>query len=336
MSAHLSFPQRNVPRPRVHTSPTAPAPVVQELPAVETKRPAHTKFTLKPYLQLLRIRQWIKNIAVLLIPLATLGNSREHVSALAATVVVFIFASSGVYVFNDLLDVERDRAHPEKHTRPLASGKISLPVAAIIGLTLTGCVPLLAADLPWPIMACALSYLTINFLYCLWLKHVPILELLAVSSGFVLRAAAGACAAHVAPSGLILGAVGAASLTLVVGKRRAELVNSAEAIRQRPVLARYDLGMLDAGVLASAICAIGLYLAYLTASVESHAQSVVVALIVLVTLGGLMRFLQTTLGGDRSAENPTRLLATDFQLLLLGGAWMVLSTIMMALRDAGL
>ena len=104
---------------------------------------------------------------------------------------LFCLISSAVYLFNDIFDVEADRNHPEKKNRPIASGKLPIPVAwsAAILLTIVA-VPL--AFLLSPIFALILtSYLVINLLYSRWLKHVSILDVLIVSSGFVLRVAAG-------------------------------------------------------------------------------------------------------------------------------------------------
>ena len=160
---------------------------------------------------------------------------------------LFCLISSAVYLFNDIFDVEADRNHPEKKNRPIASGKLPIPVAwsAAILLTIVA-VPL--AFLLSPIFALILtSYLVINLLYSRWLKHVSILDVLIVSSGFVLRVAAGVALITVERFSPWLYMITILlSLYIGLGKRRAEMNLLAQgASAHRKVFEGYTIPLLD-------------------------------------------------------------------------------------------
>lgn len=160
---------------------------------------------------------------------------------------LFCLMSSAVYLFNDIVDIEADRQHPEKKHRPLASG--ILPVSVALGTAIIlSLVALLLGYLLAPTFAMILGiYLALNVLYSLWLKHIPILDVLIISSGFVLRVAAGVALITVERFSPWLYMITILfSLYIGLGKRRAEM-NMLEqaASAHRKVLDGYTIPLLD-------------------------------------------------------------------------------------------
>ena len=153
----------------------------------------------------------------------------------------FGFASIAVYFINDVADAERDRTHPRKRYRPVAAGDLPKRDAVVLGAVcavagLAGGV-LISEPL---LTACVGAYLTLSFLYSWVLKHIPVVEVLFVASGFLLRVLGGAAATHVPPSGWFLLVCSLGAFGVAIAKRYTELTNlGAEAIRHRPVMRFY-------------------------------------------------------------------------------------------------
>ncbi len=224
-----------------------PAPMRWLAAAVETSRP----------------RQWPKNFLVFAAPLAgaTLGRDEGLGYALTAAA-AFIAASAAVYFVNDVADAERDRRHPVKRFRPVASGR--LPGTHALALAGLGIAVSLAAG-PWigePRLSAVIGlYLVFSGLYTIAGKHVPVLELALVASGFVLRAIGGAIVTHVPPSGWFLLVCSLGALMVVIAKRYTELAMLAgDAARHRPVMRWYSRSMLR---LSQRVVACAMIVAYL-------------------------------------------------------------------------
>jgi decaprenyl-phosphate phosphoribosyltransferase len=194
-----------------------------------------------------RPRQWPKNLLVFAAPLAgaSLGRDDGLAYALVAAV-AFTAASAAVYLVNDVADADRDRRHPSKRSRAVASGR--LPATHALALAALGVVAAEAASL-WigsPALAALIgAYIALSVLYTLLLKHVPVVELIFVASGFVLRALGGAVATHVRPSGWFLLVCSLGALMVAIAKRFTELaVLGGEAAGHRPVMRWYSAGFL--------------------------------------------------------------------------------------------
>lgn len=203
---------------------------------------------LKHLLKAMRPRQWTKNgfIFFALIFDKQLFSPGPFLRTLEGFF-LFCLISSAVYLFNDIADIEGDRQHPEKKNRPLASG--ALPVGIAFGAAVVlSLVALLVGYLLAPVFAGILGiYLTLNILYSLWLKHIPILDVLIISSGFVLRVAAGVALITVERFSPWLYMITILfSLYIGLGKRRAEM-NLLEqgAGAYRKVLDGYTIPLLD-------------------------------------------------------------------------------------------
>jgi 4-hydroxybenzoate polyprenyltransferase len=160
---------------------------------------------------------------------------------------LFCLISSSVYIFNDIADVEADRQHPEKKNRPLASGKLPIPAAWAAGILLAA-VTLATGYVLAPSFAYVIGlYFLLNMAYSKWLKHIPIIDVLVISAGFVLRVGAGVTLIHVERfSPWLYVVMTLLSLFLGFGKRRAELALLAQgAGSHRKVLEGYTLPLLD-------------------------------------------------------------------------------------------
>ena len=198
-----------------------------------------------PLLAACRPRQWTKNLLVFAAPLFAFRFETEVWLPAAGALVAFCLISSAIYLLNDCLDVEADRAHPTKRNRPIAAGLVSVPAA----LTTAALLAVLSLGISaWNSPALAgvvLLYGLIQVGYCLLLKQKALLDLFCIASGFLLRALAGAVAASLPPSPWFLLTVGLLALFLAIEKRKAELrVAQDRGVITRKVLERYSLALL--------------------------------------------------------------------------------------------
>jgi len=212
-------------------------------------------------LQLLRPHHWVKNGFVLAgLLFGHAWDQAGYVAAAIAATLVFCLASSAVYAFNDALDAERDREHPDKNGRPVARGAISSAAAHGIAVALAAAALGIAAWTGWQVAATAGAYLALNAAYSLGLKHVPVLDVFAIAAGFMLRLLAGTWGIGIEPSRWLLACGFLLTLFLGFAKRRAELERLADdAGQHREVLESYTLAFLDKAVFA---CVVGMVVTY--------------------------------------------------------------------------
>ncbi|MDZ4771435.1 MAG: decaprenyl-phosphate phosphoribosyltransferase, partial [Chloroflexota bacterium] len=217
----------------------------------------------------MRPHQWTKN-GLIYAGIVFDGQLFVSASLIRVTIAFFMLCliSSTIYIINDIVDVERDRVHPRKRLRAIPSGQLPIP-AAIVSAAVLGIGTLIgAALLEWRFAVVLVIYLAIHLLYSFYLKHIVILDLLAVTSGFVLRVLAGVVVIQVAAfSPWLYAASGLLALFLVIGKRRQELIEmGSNAGIVRPSLAQYNLPLLDE-MLRMVIT--GTFLTYLFYTIES-------------------------------------------------------------------
>ena len=174
-------------------------------------------------LRLARLRQWSKNVLVFAAP-ATAGvlTDADVLPEVLGAFVAFCLVASATYFLNDAMDVEQDRHHPVKRNRPIAAGVVPVPVAIGGSAALFAASLGLAFAIDVLLVAVLATYVVVQIAYSLHLKHVPVVELVAVASGFLLRAVAGAAAVDVPISDYFLVVASFGSLFLVAGKRAAE------------------------------------------------------------------------------------------------------------------
>ncbi len=272
----------------------------------------------------LRPRQWVKNLFVF----AGLIFSQSLFTPLLwpalAAFAIFCALSGAIYVFNDVADVEKDRLHPTKRTRPIARGALSIPAALILGVLLLVGSLLAAFALSVPFGLVAAAYAGLLTAYSVWLKHVVILDVLTVAAGFVLRAVAGAAAIHVEISGWLVICTILVALFLALGKRRHEYRTlRGDAAAHRPILAEYSEGFLDqmvAVVTASTVTAYSLYTMSPDTVARFHTRLLPITLP--FVLYGIFRYLYLLYRREMGG-NPSDLLLNDRALLINTVLWML-------------
>lgn len=268
----------------------------------------------------LRPSQWVKNL-VLPLPFlfgAVLSTARGWWLA-ASGFVLFCAVASAIYLINDVMDRDRDRAHPVKRHRPLATGELGVATAIVasillLAIGLSGAFLLAPAFGRW----CAL-YAALMVSYSLWLKRIPFVEALVVAAGLPLRALAGAALAALPASMFLMGCAYCLALFLVVGKRQWELLHAghSSSAEHRSVLTAYRAEGLDFLFVVTALTTVAAYAAYtvVPGTLAMHGGRSLAATVPFVVLG-VARYVRLVYrrGGGGS---PTRALLIDDPWILL-------------------
>src|SRR5881409_3302836 len=270
----------------------------------------------------MRPRQWIKNLVVFAaLIFAKKWMDLPLVGRAAAAFGLFCCASGAVYIINDLFDADRDRKHPLKARRPIASkalGTLPAVTAAILLLTLS----LMAGFALFPAFgAVLLAYVALNLVYSFWLKEVVIIDVMVIASGFVLRAVGGALIIDVPISHWLIMCTILLSLFLALCKRRQELESLANAPSHRSSLRDYSLEFIDQMINVVTPSTLVTYILYsVSPEVQEKLGTSHLYLTVPFVLYGIFRYLylvhQKGAGG-----NPTTTLLTDRPLLICVGLW---------------
>ena len=280
---------------------------------------------MSPLLKEARPKQWSKNILVFAAPGAA-GVLNEW-ARLWPTVLGFIalcLAASGTYFWNDLLDVEADRQHPTKCRRPIAAGDVGLGTARIVG-TLLLVAGIAVGFIPnWQCGVAVIAYVILTVSYSKVLKHQPVLDLLAVAGGFVIRAIVGAEASAVEMSTWFLLCASFGALFIVTGKRYAEVKELGEGVgATRSTLTAYSLEYLRMVLAVSLGATLVAYCTWAFATKEiSGSTWPSYELSIVPMLAALMRYLLVLERGDGGA--PEEVFANDRTLQVLGAIWVVI------------
>ena len=268
---------------------------------------------MKDFFELVRWNHWVKNVFVLA-PLFFSGDYYDISNVAEALKPFFIFClvSSCVYIFNDLLDYEADSAHNKKRLRPLPSGRISKPMAVLILsiMFISTCLLLYTLRMPINFIYVVLLYVLINLVYSGGLKHIPVLELILVSSGFVLRLVGGGEALSIDLSPWIIVATASLSLLITVAKRRSDLVQRSDPKEQRASLIGYNVEFLNAllSILVSVTIVVYVIFSISDYATERYGRFIIFSSI--PVLIGLFRFLQLAIVFERG-DFPTELITRD-------------------------
>ncbi len=227
-------------------------------------------------IRLARPHQWTKGVFVLLGPLFAIADGKltdmprtELAMATGLTFLGFCLAASGCYVFNDLADVDRDRAHPRKKNRPLASGVVPVGIAKVFGIALLvlslACSLGVPAELRAWVIGLIVLYIANVMCYSAGLKHIVIIDVLSLSSGFVLRVLGGCAAVGITPSTWLLNATLFLSMFLAFGKRlgeRRHMGSEEAAMAARDVQQHYSDQMLRMFVVVTGVATLLTYISY--------------------------------------------------------------------------
>jgi 4-hydroxybenzoate polyprenyltransferase len=293
-----------------------------------------------------RPRQWLKNLSLFtcIIFSGWLFIPDKFWQTVWATL-IFILTTSAVYIFNDIIDAPMDRLHPLKKNRPIASGKLPMPVALFSALTLIIIALSLAANISFFFFILNLLYIILHFAYTLKLKHVSILDVMTIASGFIVRVYAGAVAVNGHINAWLLLCIISFSLFLAIGKRRSEktLLSSHTPHAQRQVLNHYPENMLNiyTAMFATAtwityalftfqqpvFITHGKFLSFMADLPKTFINQKLLMLTVPFVIYGVLRYIQLIYDQDKG-ESPEEVVLTDKALLTAISLWgLILITI---------
>ena len=245
---------------------------------------------------------------------------------------IFSILTSSVYIFNDILDVHSDKIHPLKKKRPIASGKLSIPIALFAALSGFIISLFLAINLSFFFFLICLAYLSLHVFYALFLKTIPILDVLVIASGFILRVWAGAVIINTHINIWLLLCVISFSLFLAVGKRRSELtlLKGRLTNQHRQVLFSYPEKLLDLyiSMFANTTWLTYALFTFLQPMIEPRGRLLTIMadlplafrsrkwlmITIPVVIYGVMRYLQLIYEKNKG-ESPARVLISDKPLL---------------------
>lgn len=276
-------------------------------------------------LRLMRPHQWVKNAFVFT---GLLFGHAWHNPLLVQHVIIaaiaFSFVSSAIYIINDIVDREQDKRHPNKQHRPLAAGSVSVPAAVILAIVLAASALLLSYMVSSTVLLIITAYAIMNLAYSLRLKHIVILDVFIIATGFMLRILAGTLGVGIPPSQWLLLCGLMVTLFLGFTKRRAEIIALTEdKTAHRKVLEYYSPVLLDKMI---GITASGLILSYSLYTmnpdtIRTHGTSNLIYTVPFV-MYGVFRYIyllhHQSQGGD-----PSRDLMRDPHLLITVGTWLI-------------
>lgn len=267
-------------------------------------------------LKLLRTRQWLKNLMLFFPPFlgGTFFSDCLTPKALLPFI-AFCTVSSATYILNDFFDNENDRHHPDKRTRPIASGQISLALALLFAMALLTCSLILAWNISNTFLMLLMAYFTVSLAYSAKLKDIVLVDIFCISAGFLLRLQAGGAAFNVAISEWLFLSVFLLSIFLSTGKRLAEKQRLGDvAHHHRKALVAYPKGFLEGTMYMTGGSVLVTYTMYV---ISRHSPLLLYS--VPLCCFGLLRYIlrvQSGKGGD-----PTESLTRDLPLLIVGVVW---------------
>jgi len=267
-----------------------------------------------------RPRQWAKNVLLVAAPAAggVLGDGSVALRVVLA-IASFCMLSSATYLLNDVRDREQDRLHPRKQRRPIASGALSVRAALVMALALALAGLGLAAAIRLEFAAVGAGYLLLTAVYSVWLRHVVLLDILAIAGAFVIRAAAGGVATSVPLSRWFLVVTSCGALFIVAGKRHAELFGADGDPSTRTTLRLYSEGALRL-IMASAVG--GMLVAYAIWAFRRPERGPWYEATIVPVLLWLGRYWQLVARG--AGEAPEELILRDPPLLAISLLWTAL------------
>lgn len=277
---------------------------------------------LYTYIKLLRVPQWIKNSFVF-VPLLFSRHlfDGEYLLPVIQAFLIFCIISSIIYVINDMIDIEADKAHPVKRFRPLPSGKISIQHAGTIAIILFLLIlyPLFKFNTGFIIAAAA--YFILNLLYSTILKHIVLLDIFSIAAGFMIRIVAGALVINVEISSWLILTTMFISLFLAVMKRRSELMlvlpdDPLHGGSTRKVLAFYSLNFTDQ---MATVAAAGVIICYALYTVSARTLAVFKTENLIYTtpfvVFGIFRYMYLVYMNQKG-ENTTEIMITDVSMIV--------------------
>lgn len=295
-----------------------------------------------------RPKQWLKNLALYAALLFSgflfyqEASQPSYFLLVSYAFVIFCVLTSSIYLINDLIDIDSDRQHPFKKNRPLASGRLPIPLAVFSAVTGLGVVFFLSLSLPTFFKLLVLAYAVLQLLYSTRLKHLAIFDIVAIALGFLIRVYAGAVVVNLHMNVWFLLTVISASLFMAVGKRQSErtLLSNSHVEFARQSLKNYSQRLLDQ---YTSMFATATWLTYAIFTFQSYTQGVnllyekfpelyyilpktlhsqkLLMLTLPLVIFGVMRYLQLVYE-ENKGEAPEDILLKDKTLLAAVGLWL--------------
>lgn len=273
---------------------------------------------IPPWIKILRPQQWVKNLILFFPPFlgGMLGTLTSSGFVIFFAPLAFCLVSSAVYVLNDIVDEESDREHPVKSQRPLPSGQIARSTANWVAFVVFSGGMLAALLVSFPFVLILFLYFIVVTCYSFYLKHLPVVDLFCISTGFILRLYAGGIAFNITVSDWLFLSVFLLSIFLSAGKRAGEqILLGVESGRHRSALDNYPEGFLEGTMIFSGAATLVVYAIY---TVE-HPR--LVYTVPLCAFGLLRYFLRVKIG---AGGDPTESLLKDPLLFAVGGLWAIM------------
>jgi len=270
-----------------------------------------------------RPKQWIKNLLVFAVPLAS-GDllDREVFMKTVISAVAFTAISAATYLFNDISDVEEDRLHSTKKLRPIAAGTLTIGSARLVsGVLILLSIGLVAGVGAWNLGLVLFGYSLLQVMYQGFLKKTALFDLVAVAAGFLLRAVAGGVASAILISPWFLTVTFCAALFMISGKRYSELINQGSTKGTRSALLKYSEQYLRLIWTSSMVMTIVFYLLW-SVEIGSKGNGWLVLSTSIPFALAILLYAQHVDGGK--AESPENVVFDDRRIQLMGGIWIIL------------
>jgi 4-hydroxybenzoate polyprenyltransferase len=271
----------------------------------------------------LRVKHWVKNLFVF-IPLLVSGSFFDlnlSYNALLAFL-SFCLASSVVYFFNDLMDIEKDKNHPKKKYRPIASGKISITLAIVLIFLMLLAIILLQNISINNIYILIISYLLLNLNYSLWLKKISIIDIMCIATGFVLRVQSGVLSTGLDTSEWLISMTFTLAMLLALGKRKVELKYTSSDIT-RNSLKGYTIQSINNMQIIFISCTMIFYLLYVNMNTTFTGNFEFLSASSIFVIAGLLRYIQISFS-ESMDEQPTDILYKDKFILTSVFLWSII------------
>ena len=275
-------------------------------------------------IKLLRMHQYVKNLFIFLPLLFSLSFAdMQGIRDTFEVFVLFSLLASSVYIFNDFLDINEDRVHPTKKNRPLACGSVSKKSAIFLILALSITSLTLSFLLSKTLFGVLFLYFILNIFYSIKLKHIAILDIFIIASGFVLRLFAGSSVADIHLSMWIISMTFLLALFLALAKRRDDVLLSLDGQQTRKNIDGYNLEFVNASMVLMAGVVIVSYIMYtISPEVTARLGTEYLFLTSFFVILGILRYMQITFVEEDSAS-PTKVVIKDTFLKLTIFFWLL-------------
>lgn len=279
---------------------------------------------MREIFKLFRVHQYIKNLFIFtpLLFSFSFSNAENNINTLVAFILFSILASS-IYIFNDLMDINEDRAHPKKKYRPLASGTVPLKTAKILIALLSLSSLSISFIFSFDLFLVLFVYFILNIAYSLKLKHISILDIFIIATGFVLRLFAGSAVAGIELSMWIILMTFLLAIFLALAKRRDDVLLSLGGQETRKNIDGYNLEFVNASMVLMAGAVIVSYIQYtISPEVIGRLGSHYLYLTSFFVILGILRYMQITFV-EQNSGSPTKVVIRDMFMKLTIAFWLI-------------